>query len=352
MLKRFPVVLLLLALFALPASAQKPGLDIYFIDTEGGQATLMVTPAGESILIDSGNPGDRDAKRIFEVASKVANLKQIDNLIVTHWHLDHYGGHGALAKLIPCIKFYDHGIPEKSIDDPDNFPKLIAAYKEASKGKSITLKAGDRVPLKRAEDSLNVQLRCVVGMQEAVAPRQNAQPNPLASQITEKPKDTSDNANSLGFTLRFGNWRFIDLGDLTWNIESKLVSPVNLLGSVDVYLTTHHGLEISNNSVLIKTVAPRVAIFNNGPRKGGHPDVTKSLKAVPGLEAIWQLHRNVTASEAENTSRERIANWDENCTAQFIKLSVAADSKSYTVQIGKDGKPTTYQTKDQREPRR
>ena len=142
MLKRFPVVLLLLALFALPASAQKPGLDIYFIDTEGGQATLMVTPAGESILIDSGNPGDRDAKRIFEVASKVANLKQIDNLIVTHWHLDHYGGHGALAKLIPCIKFYDHGIPEKSIDDPDNFPKLIAAYKEASKGKSTTLKPG------------------------------------------------------------------------------------------------------------------------------------------------------------------------------------------------------------------
>jgi beta-lactamase superfamily II metal-dependent hydrolase len=349
MLSRFILTLLALLALALPATAQSTGLDLYFIDTEGGQATLIVTPAGESLLIDSGNPGTRDAKRIYEVATGAAKLKQIDHLIVTHWHLDHYGGHGELAKMIPCLNFYDHGIPEKSIDDPDNFPKLIAAYKEASKGKSVTLKAGDRVPLKRADGSPNIQLRTLVGMQEVVPARNNARPNPLAGETTEKPKDTSDNANSLGFVLRYGNWRFLNLGDLTWNIENKLIAPENRIGSIDLYLTTHHGLEVSNNPVLIKSVAPRVAIFNNGPRKGGHPDVTKALKSVPGLEAIWQLHRNVTVGAEDNTAPERIANMEENCKAEFIKVSVAADSKSYTVQIGKDGKPTTYQTKNQRE---
>src|SRR5207249_9947384 len=116
------------------------------------------------------------------------------------------------------------------------------------------------------------------------------------------------NARSLGFRLSFGGFRFLDLGDLTWNIEYKLVHPTDKIGPIDLYQVTHHGLEISNNPVLIKTVKPRVAVFNNGPRKGGHPQVTGILRRLPEAPTIYQLHRNVTATAAENTDPELIAN--------------------------------------------
>src|SRR5438128_12699790 len=104
---RIAFMLMLVLACALPAAAQRRGLDIYFVETEGGAATLIVTPAGESILIDSGNPGTRDAERIHKVATQIAGLKQIDHIIATHWHLDHYGGHGHLAELMPVKHFYD-----------------------------------------------------------------------------------------------------------------------------------------------------------------------------------------------------------------------------------------------------
>src|SRR5690242_8742912 len=162
-------IALILALACTPAMAQR-GLDIYFVDTEGGAATLIVTPAGESILIDSGNPGTRDAERIYRVATKVAHLKQIDHIIATHWHLDHYGGHGHLAELMPIKHYYDHGIPAKSIDDPDHFPALIAAYKRACGGHSTTLKAGDTIPLLQSSGPA-VRLLTLVGMQQTIPDR-------------------------------------------------------------------------------------------------------------------------------------------------------------------------------------
>ncbi len=342
---RILIAISLVLALALPAVAQKPGLDIYFIDTEGGQSTLIVTPARESILIDSGNPGTRDAQRIHHVAVDVAHLKQIDHIIATHWHLDHYGGHGELAKLMPVRRFYDHGIPGKSIDDPEHFPTLIAAYKKASGGKSTTLKPGDTLSLKQASRAPTIRMSVLCAMQQTIPGKAGAPTNPIAKHFTAKPPDPSDNANSLGFLLQFGNWRFLDLGDLTWNIENKLVSPTDKIGPIDVYLTTHHGLEISNNPTLVKTVNPHVAIFNNGPRKGGHPDVTTTLRALPDIKAIWQLHRNVMCKPDMNTTRDKIANWDESCQAQFIKLSVSPDAASYTVRVGAVGKTETYATK-------
>lgn len=329
----------------LAASAQKRGLDVYFIDTEGGQSTLIVTPERESILIDSGNPGTRDASRIHHVAVDVAGLKQIDHIIATHWHLDHYGGHGELAKMMPVRNFYDHGIPATSIDDPDHFPALIAAYKAACGGRSNTLKPGDHVPLKRAPGAPALSMLTLVGMQQTIPDIPGVRENPLSKEFVPGAPDPSDNANSLGFLLSFGSWRFLDLGDLTWNIENKLVSPTDKIGPIDVYLTTHHGLEVSNNPVLLKTVSPRVAIFNNGPRKGGHPDVTRTLRSLPSVKAIWQLHRNVACAPDMNASRDRIANWAEDCKAEFIKVSVAPDSKSYSVQIGPHGKAEKYETR-------
>lgn len=343
-MKRFGLIIGLLVILCVPSGAQKRGVDIYFVDTEGGAATLIVTPSGESTLIDSGNPGDRDAGRISRVARQVAHLKLIDNIICTHWHLDHYGGHGPLAKLIPIKRFFDRGHPGESNDDPDNFPKLYSAYKAACGGKSNELTAGKMVELKQAGGP-KVELKCIMASSVPISDKPGAPRNPLAREFKPLDPDPSDNAKSLGFVLSFGGWRFLDLGDLTWNMEEKLVEPTNKIGLIDVYQTTHHGLEISNNPVLVKSVQPRVAIFNNGPRKGGHPDVTKTLRATPSVQAIWQVHRNVTVGPELNTKPSMIANMDENCKGEFIHLRVAPDAKSYTVQIGEHGKPVRYGTR-------
>lgn len=338
-------LLLCCCLFTAPAARAQRGLDIYFVDTEGGAATLIVTPAGESILIDTGNPGTRDATRIATVAKEVAHLKAIDHLITTHWHLDHYGGVEELSKRMPIRNFYDRGIPEKTLDDPQNFPRLIAAYKTASKGRSKTLKAGDTVPLKQRAGQPRIKLTCLVASARTVPDTRNAPENPLAKEHHPKPDDAGDNAQSLGVVLEYGGFRFLDLGDLTWNIEYNLIAPTDKIGLIDVYQVTHHGLEVSNNPALIKTVQPRVAIFNNGPRKGGHPDVLKTLRQVPGLQAIYQMHRNVGLSAEENAPAEFIANQDVDCAGETIKISVAPDAKSYTVTVGSKGTPRSYQTR-------
>jgi beta-lactamase superfamily II metal-dependent hydrolase len=339
----------LLAVLALawmsPATAagESPGgLNIYFIDTEGGAATLLVTPAGESVLIDCGNPGSRDAERIHRTATQQAGLKAIDHLIITHWHLDHYGSVERLARLIPVRNWYDHGIPDKLEEDPANFPLLIQAYKAASGGKSKTLRPGDEVPLRQKEGAPPLRLFCVCGSGEVVPDRPGAAKNDVAAEHKPMPDDPTDNARSLGFLLSFGGFRFLDLGDLTWNVEYKLVHPTDKVGPVDVYQVTHHGLEISNNPVLIKTVNPRVAIFNNGARKGGHPQVTATLRRLPDIQAIYQMHRNVTVGAQENADPEFIANPDEVCKGEGIKLAVAPDAKSYTVIVGSTGKPRRY----------
>jgi beta-lactamase superfamily II metal-dependent hydrolase len=324
--------------------AQDLGLSIHFIDTEGGAATLIVTPAGESVLIDCGNPGTRDAERIHKVASDLG-LKSIDHLIITHWHSDHYGGAGRLSKLMPIRNYYDRGIPEKLAEDPVNFPLLIQAWKTASEGKSRTLKPGDEIALRQPEGKLPLKLLCLCASGGVLPETPGAPPNPIANDHKPKPEDTTDNAKSLGFLLSYGPFRFLDLGDLTWNIEHKLVSPSDRIGHVDVYQVTHHGLNISNNPVLIQTVKPRVAVFNNGPRKGAHPDVMTTLRRVPDNQAIYQLHRNLTVGAQENTDADLIANPDEKCQGECIKLNVAADGKSYSITVGSKGKPRTFETR-------
>ena len=347
MLARVCLALLTLGLSPLAVLGDGPrrGLDILFVDTEGGAATLIVTPAGESVLIDCGNPGTRDAERIAKTAEAIG-LKAIDHLIITHWHLDHYGGVARLAKLLPIHHYCDHGIPKTLAEDAKNFPVLIAAYKEATKDKSRTLKPGDEVALKQTEGAPPLRLYCLCGSGEVVPDKPGAPENPAAKAHVPKEEDKTDNARSLGFVLSFGNFRFLDLGDLTWNVEQKLVSPSDKIGPVDVYQTTHHGLDISNNPTVINTVRPRVAIFNNGPRKGGMPAVTAALRRSPEIKAIYQVHRNVTAGPAENTDSEFIANPDEKCQGEGIKLRVAADAKSYAVTVGSKGKPHRYDTRE------
>lgn len=339
----------LVALLLLPAGLARAGekdrtLDVYFIDTEGGAATLLVTPRGESVLIDCGNPGARDADRIHKAAEQ-AGLKQIDHLIVTHWHTDHYGGVARLTQLLPVKHWYHHGIPDKLDEDPRNFPTLIQAYKQASAGQARTLKPGDTVPLQQADAAPALSLRCVCGAGAVLPEQADAKPNAAAAEHKPMGDDPSDNARSLGFILSFGDFRFLDLGDLTWNVEYKLVHPSDKIGPVDVYQVTHHGLEVSNNPVLIKTVRPRVAICNNGATKGGHPFVISTLRRVPDMQAIYQLHRNVKSSPQDNTDPEYIANSEAPCKGESIKLSVAPDAKTYTVAVGSAGMPRRFETR-------
>lgn len=333
-------------LAAQPISAdEKRSLQIWFVDTEGGAATLIVTPAGESILIDSGNPGKRDAERIHKVATERAKIKEIDHHIITHWHLDHYGGIERLAQLMPIHRFYHHGIPDKLADDPKNFPVLIKALQAAAKGDGITLKPGTSLTLKQAEGSPKLELNCLCGNGDVVQDSPNAAENPIAKEHKAKPDDPSDNARSLGFLLKYGGFRFLDLGDLTWNVEYKLVHPTDKIGLIDLYQVTHHGLDSSNNPVLLKTVKPRVAVFNNGPRKGGHPQVIGALRRLPEEPAVFQLHRNVAASANENTDPSFIANDSAECKAEPIWATIAPDGKSYTVAIGGTDRVRKYETR-------
>jgi competence protein ComEC len=309
-------------------------LDIYFIDVEGGAATLTVTPAGESILVDSGWPGleDRDPKRMAHVAKDVAGLKQIDHYITTHWHTDHYGGIEGLTKLIPVRNFYDRGMPEEPYaDDPKGYPALMAAYRRASKGRSTVLSAGDTVRLRAAGTPIELKILAarekVVGEGEAELPISCAKHPAM-------PKDPSDNAKSLAMVLRYGNFDFLNCGDLTWNIEHKLACPVNRVGQIDLWQVTHHGWKESGNPALYEAIQPRSAVVVCGPHKGGSPEVIRRLKATPSLEAFFQLHRALDSSAEDNAPPERIMNMDEKCDAQFIRASVSPAGDRYTLYRG------------------
>jgi beta-lactamase superfamily II metal-dependent hydrolase len=326
-----------------PAADPPRGLEIRWIDVEGGGATLIVTPAGEGVLIDCGYPHPRDAERIHK-ACVDAGLKQIDHFAVTHWHIDHYGSLGRLSKMIPIVNFYNHGIPDELPDDPKNFATLIQAYKVASNGKSRALRPGDEIPLRQVPGLPAVRLLCVCSGREVLSDRPGTEPNPIAKDHKPKPEDTTDDSRSLGLLLSFGDFRFLDLGDLTWNIEYKLVSPTDKIGRVDVFQTSYHGADYGNNPVLIDTIKPRVAVINNGPRKGCDPIVVERLKRTSGIDAIYQVHRNVRVDARENTAEEFIANNDEKCKAEPIAVSVAPDARSYTVKAGYAGKQHRYET--------
>ncbi len=307
-------------------------LDIYWIDVEGGAATLIVTPAGESILIDTGNPGARDADRIFQVATKTAKLQKIDHLVTTHYHGDHFGGAATLSKAIPIGVVHDNG-------DFGQKEKPSKEYLEFKADKREQIKVGEVMKFAGNTDkkSPGVTIKCMCARQEVVGPPANVRlaKNPLTDEAVKKPDDTSDNANSIVLLVEFGGFRFFDGGDLTWNTEEKLVCPFNLVGNVDVYQVNHHGLDVSNNPVLIKSLKPRVAVINNGPKKGCMPGTYGTLKTLESLQSIYQLHRNERPDgDKNNTEGEYIANDSgEKCAGNFVHLKVAPDAKNYTVSI-------------------
>ncbi len=341
-------LVLALALLAASPPDSKNALDIYVIDCDGGAATLVVSPDRESVLIDSGWPGkdDRDPKRIVHVLKDVAGCDHLDHLVTTHWHMDHFGGVEGLARLVRIEHFWDRGLP--GVDGPESdFPDgpkaddpLGIAYRKASDGKRKALEAGDSIPLKG-------ELKAVVlasgGVVRHIGKRKPT--NPLAADAPpNQPEDKSDNARSLAIKFTLGRFDFLDCGDLTWNVEKDLVVPYDRIGPVDVYQVTHHGMDISNHPTLVRTIAPTVAIMNNGPKKGGAAATVKLMKSVPSIQAFYALHKNAKTGPDENADPAMTAN-TEPAGGRFVHVSVAPDGATYSVQIGEDGLKREFRTK-------
>jgi len=352
-----PVILVLgLALTAafLHADQKTRTLDFYWIDSEGGGSTLIVTPAGESVLIDTGNPGGRDSGRIV-AAAKAAGLTRIDHIVITHFHTDHFGGAAEIAQQLPVGTIHERAIPE---GDPDGrkqstFQVQIRPYRNIA-AQRARLQPGAVVPLADIPGVPDIDLRCLAADRKFSAPSavQQRQRNPLTGTVPAKDDDPSDNANSAVFLLSFGPFRFFDGGDLTWNMEEKLVTPYNLPGVVDVYQTNHHGLDVSNHPVLVQSLEPTVVVMNNGPKKGGQPGSFAAIRSAKSVQVLYQVHKSYNVPAETNAPVEFIANHENltgpaaaSCTAHLVKMSVAPDGRSYTVSIPAHGHSRTYRTK-------
>jgi competence protein ComEC len=287
------------------AAQTRATLDIYVIDVEGGNATLFAAPSGEAILIDTGNGGGaaaRDADRIM-AAIRDAQVRRIDHLITTHYHGDHYGAMEELAGRIEIGDFIDHGSNVQPGAAVDAF--LKSAYPELyARSKHTVVKPGDRVAL----NGVDVRIVASAGQPLRDALPGAGQPNALCAAHVPKDADPSENAQSVGTHFTYGRFRALHLGDLTWNKEYELVCPSNRLGTVDLFVVTHHGQPVSNPPVLVHAIAPRVAVMNNGTRKGGQPDAMKVLFSSPGLEDLWQLHFSLLSGQEYTVPGLFIAN--------------------------------------------
>ena len=321
------------------ADAPAAGLRVYWVDVEGGAATLIVTPAGESVLIDTGVDGERDPGRIAATARR-AGLTRIDHLVVTHFDIDHHGGAAEVHKRILIARVYDAG--DEGSKPQAQFDKYAAFRKSVP---YTILKPGQAIPLKRAEGTPEIRLTCLAANEKFIEPTPAHKPNPLPADAPEYPHDPSNNARSIVLLLELGRFRLLDAADLTGRLEARLVCPRNLVGRVDVFQVNHHGLDMSNNPVLIRSIQPAVTVMNNGHLKGCGPKTRAALKATPSIQANYQLHKNLKGG-ADNTADELIANVEpaQTCKGNGIELQVSADSSEYTVRIPATKHERTFKT--------
>jgi len=332
--------LILLALLAATAFAQRRPqqprtLDIYWIDVEGGAATLIVSPTGESLLVDAGfaGNGDRDAQRIAQ-AVVTAGVTRIDHLVITHYHGDHFGGVPALAKLMPVRNFYDHG----DTIEPRGAAQFDAYLALAGRKRTV-LKPGDKIFLG------NIELSIVSAAGKVIENRLERGFFMTRCESAEyKAVDTTENGQSVGFLLSYGTFSFLDLGDLTWDREMELACPVNKLGEVSLLQATHHGFSDGKSGApaLVWSLRPQVVVVNNGARKGFSNDGYDVLRGIMGLEDIWQAHRGEANDDAHNTTEEQIANLSgADDKGYWIKASIAADG-SFTVTNARNNFAKSY----------
>lgn len=347
------------ALSAQAAAPRAATLDIYVVDTEGGKATLFVSPSGETVLIDTGNPGARDGDRIMAVLS-AADVKRIDHLISTHYHQDHIGGLAELARRIPIVHYIDHGA---NVESPEQVKRFRAAYDSILATATHTIATpGYRVPVAGLDWRIVTSAGKAIATPLAGAGASNAA---ACASFERKPEPArpDDNGQSVGSVVTFGRFRVLDLGDLLWNNDFDLVCPRDKIGVVDLYLVTHHGLAQSGSPQLVHAVRPRVAVMQNGTRKGGAPATFQTLRTSPGLVDIWTTHWSYAAGVEQNSPGAFIANVDSAATiasvltaapgaqvagtnpahapAYYIKISAKRDG-SFTVTNTRNGFSKAY----------
>ncbi|MFL2554253.1 MAG: ComEC/Rec2 family competence protein [Candidatus Rariloculaceae bacterium] len=343
MMKRLNMcVVLALGCFALSIQAQQDTLDIYWIDADGGAATLIVTPAGESVLMDAGYslPDDRHAKRIV-AAMADAGIESLDYFIASHFHGDHVGGVLALAELVEIGEFVDHGesVEKESERGRPAWEGYQEALKLATRRSSSAVRPGDILPLR------GVDLTIVVSNGEVPLQPMNPQGSNLLCQDADPgPEDAGENSRSVGYIVTLGDFEFLNLGDLTLGGQHVLACPENLVGVVDLMQIPHHGNSVAPQ--LMSALEPTVAVSSTGARKGGSPEGYMVMANVPGIEGIWQLHRALGTDDQHNTSEPMIANLDENEDAGYwIKAEVRSDGGSYRIINGRNQHHETYTTK-------
>ena len=306
---------LLGAALTLPAAKN---LEIYAIDVEGGQATLFVSPSGDSMLIDTGWGGfnSRDALRIL-AAAKAAGVKKIDYLVTTHYHADHVGGIAQLAAKIPIRNFVDHG------ENVENTKPIKVLYNEyidfRGKGTHIQVKPGDTIPVK----GLEVKVLSAAG--QVLAGPATGPANPECAGFKLHDGDPTENAQSVGLLITYGSFRVVDLGDLTWNKEKDLVCPTNRIGPISLYLVSHHGSDESGSPELLHALQPKVALMDNGAKKGGAPITWQTIHDTPSVQDIWQLHFAYAGGQEHNAAAPFLANLDDICEGKWIRVDAQKD---------------------------
>jgi beta-lactamase superfamily II metal-dependent hydrolase len=328
------LLFLLLLLVPLADAKSSKTLHIYSIDVEGGQSTLIVNPSGQTLLIDAGWPGKIGAGRVLALTQKLG-IKKLNYVLITHFHHDHVGGIPDLAKQIKVGTFIDHG---QNQEDSAITRKDYEAYQKAIAGsKYIVAKPGDRIHIK----GLSVVVLTADGQHIAHALPGAGQPNPFCAGEPDWPVDHSENAYSLGTLTTFGKFRFLDLGDLTKKKESELMCPNNPIGSVDLFLVSHHGLDQSNSKALVDAIHPRVAVMNNGARKGGSPEAWQTVHDSPGLAALWQLHYAEAGGKEHNVADDFIANTEASSDGNYIEVTAGPDG-ALTVKNSRNQFEKTY----------
>ena len=328
-------VLLLFAAFSGLLAGQ---LRIYAIDVEGGKSTLYVSPSGESMLIDAGYGGndDRDANRIAAAAA-TAGVKRIDYLVITHFHGDHVGGVPQLAAKLPIGRILDHGDnSEKSVEKTQSVFEPYRALRSRLTHQKVG--PGDVIPIQ------GLRVEVVAGSGEAIrsALPSGGQLNSLCASYQPLKEDPGENAHSLGMVITFGKLRISDLGDLYWNQEHDLACPVNKLGVVDIYMTTHHGTATSGSPQMVHALHPRVAIMNNGATKGGSVKAWTTIESSPGLEDLWQLHYSEEGGGAHNVAESFIANKSSEQDKGFALEIIAQENGTFTVRNERNRFEKTY----------
>ena len=332
-------VVLALVVGSLAVSAQTPPsdtLDIYWIDVEGGAATLIVTPTQESILMDAGwpRPDERDAKRI-QAAMADANIDRIDYFLTSHFHRDHVGGLTTLADRVEISQFVDHG--DSVEQDRDAGRELWDAYLAVADGKRRSVKPGDKLPI-RGMEFMFVAAHGET-LPEALEPMG---PNPFCEGTSPGETDMGENGRSVGYLVSLGAFQFLNLGDLTVDRQHTLACPENKLGSVDLLQVPHHGNGLAPE--LLWALTPRVAVSSQGPHKGGSAEGFEIVSQIPGIEDIWQAHRALDTDDAHNTDESLIANHtdEDDCLGHWIKAMIHPDGRSYMMLNGRNETSRTY----------